>query len=46
MSAPLIDPEGHVEARQDLVLIEKGAAGKVARRELLPVLFVPLTGDH
>lgn len=66
MSAPPIDPEGHVEARQDLVLeieadvrrtrreLGKGkldarviaALGKVVRRELLPVRFVPLTGDH
>jgi protein-L-isoaspartate(D-aspartate) O-methyltransferase len=30
---------------QDLVLIEKDAAGKVARREVLPVMFVPLTGE-
>jgi protein-L-isoaspartate(D-aspartate) O-methyltransferase len=31
---------------QDLVLIEKDAAGKVARQKILPVLFVPLTGGH
>jgi protein-L-isoaspartate(D-aspartate) O-methyltransferase len=31
--------------RQDLVLIEKDAAGRVARREVLPVMFVPLTGE-
>ncbi len=31
---------------QDLVLIEKDAEGRVRRQEILPVIFVPLTGDH
>jgi protein-L-isoaspartate(D-aspartate) O-methyltransferase len=31
---------------QDLVLIEKGRHGTVHREEILPVRFVPLTGDH
>jgi protein-L-isoaspartate(D-aspartate) O-methyltransferase len=32
--------------QQDLVLIEKDAAGKVSREEILPVVFVPLTGER
>jgi protein-L-isoaspartate(D-aspartate) O-methyltransferase len=31
---------------QDLVLIEKGRHGTVHREEILPVRFVPLTGDR
>jgi protein-L-isoaspartate O-methyltransferase len=31
---------------QDLLVIEKDRAGKVSRREVLPVAFVPLTGSH
>jgi protein-L-isoaspartate(D-aspartate) O-methyltransferase len=31
---------------QQLVLVEKDANGKVITRQLLPVAFVPLTGDH
>jgi protein-L-isoaspartate(D-aspartate) O-methyltransferase len=30
---------------QELVLIEKDAAGNVAHRDILPVMFVPLTGE-
>lgn len=33
-------------AAQDLVLIEKDVTGAISRREVLPVLFVPLTGEH
>jgi protein-L-isoaspartate(D-aspartate) O-methyltransferase len=40
----IIPLEGRFGA-QDLVLIEKDAAGKVRRREILPVVFVPLTGE-
>jgi protein-L-isoaspartate(D-aspartate) O-methyltransferase len=38
-----------LEARfggQDLVVIEKDREGRIRRRTVLPVLFVPLTGDH
>ncbi len=31
---------------QNLVLVEKAADGKVTTRSVLPVQFVPLTGDH
>jgi protein-L-isoaspartate(D-aspartate) O-methyltransferase len=31
---------------QDLVLVEKAANGEVETRQLLPVRFVPLTGEH
>ena len=31
---------------QDLVLIEKDREGKVSRQEILPVVFVPLTGER
>jgi len=31
---------------QELVLIEKSLGGKLSRRAMLPVRFVPLTGDH
>lgn len=42
----MIIPVGGLFGGQDLMLIEKDAAGKVRRREVLPVLFVPLTGDR
>lgn len=42
----MIIPVGRRFGAQDLVLIEKDAAGKVVRHELLPVIFVPLTGNH
>ena len=31
---------------QQLVLVEKDKEGNVSTRDILPVLFVPLTGDH
>jgi protein-L-isoaspartate(D-aspartate) O-methyltransferase len=31
---------------QQLVLVEKDSAGEVTTRQLLPVMFVPLTGEH
>jgi protein-L-isoaspartate(D-aspartate) O-methyltransferase len=42
MIIPLEGGFGH----QDLVLIEKDAAGRVSREVILPVVFVPLTGEH
>jgi hypothetical protein len=26
--------------------VEKGADGEISTRSILPVIFVPLTGDH
>ena len=31
---------------QYLVVVEKAADGTTSRRDILPVRFVPLTGDH
>ena len=31
---------------QQLMLIEKSATGKITNRQILPVRFVPLTGEH
>jgi len=42
----LIIPVGGAYMGQDLLLIEKDLAGKVSRRDVLPVAFVPLTGSH
>ncbi len=41
----MLIPIGRPLAGQDLLLIEKDALGHVSRREVLPVLFVPLTRD-
>jgi protein-L-isoaspartate(D-aspartate) O-methyltransferase len=35
-----------VHGAQNLVLVSKDADGAVATRDVLPVMFVPLTGDH
>ncbi len=53
--APLVDqlrpggkmviPVGPSSAEQELVLIEKRADGSVSRRSVLPVRFVPMTGE-
>ena len=40
----MIAPIGASPAGQDLVLIRKGADGRVSQEILLPVRFVPLTG--
>jgi protein-L-isoaspartate(D-aspartate) O-methyltransferase len=42
MVLPLGDPNG----AQMLVLIAKDESGSVTRQDVLPVAFVPLTGDH
>jgi protein-L-isoaspartate(D-aspartate) O-methyltransferase len=44
--ARMIIPVGSVFAAQQLVLVEKLADGNTRTRQLLPVRFVPLTGDH
>jgi len=40
----LVMPVGHSCGKQRLVLIEKHADGRLQRREILPVRFVPLVG--
>lgn len=42
----MIIPVGPAGGRQDLVLVWKTREGEVKTRELLPVRFVPVTGDH
>ena len=40
----MIIPVGPRDAPQQLILLRK-AGGKIERRELLPVRFVPMTGE-
>ncbi len=42
----MVIPVGSRFMIQQLVLVEKDAAGKVTTRQILPVRFVPLTGKH
>jgi protein-L-isoaspartate(D-aspartate) O-methyltransferase len=42
----MILPVGSRFTAQQLVLVRKGEDGKVTTRQVLPVIFVPLTGDH
>ena len=42
----LIIPVGSRFMVQQLVLVEKGIDGEVSLRQVLPVRFVPLTGEH
>jgi len=42
----LVIPVGQPYGRQDLMLVEKNAVGEVSSQNMLPVAFVPLTGDH
>ncbi|MCZ6709348.1 MAG: protein-L-isoaspartate(D-aspartate) O-methyltransferase [Gammaproteobacteria bacterium] len=42
----MILPVGEVHGGQNLVLVTKDANGEVASRNVLPVMFVPLTGNH
>ena len=39
----MVIPVGAPRAEQELMLIEKDAAGRVSRRRVLPVAFVPMT---
>ena len=41
----LIMPLGHEGAVQNLILVRKSITGELSIRELLPVRFVPVTGD-
>lgn len=42
----MILPIGSPLTGQDLILVEKDADGEISTRSILPVIFVPLTGDH
>ena len=42
----MVVPVGSRFMTQELLLVEKNAAGDVTTRQLLPVIFVPLTGSH
>lgn len=42
----LVIPVGHPHARQNLLLVEKNACGEIHVRDMLPVAFVPLTGQE
>lgn len=44
--ARLVIPVGTPYSSQDLLLIEKEANGKIRRKSVLPVAFVPLTGER
>lgn len=44
--ARMILPLGKAWGDQDLLVVEKGEDGKIAKRSIIPVRFVPLTGDH
>jgi protein-L-isoaspartate(D-aspartate) O-methyltransferase len=42
----MIIPIGTRLSGQDLILVTKNSAGETSTRSILPVIFVPLTGDH
>jgi protein-L-isoaspartate(D-aspartate) O-methyltransferase len=42
----MVIPVGHRFLTQQLTLVEKGDNGEISTRLVLPVAFVPLTGDH
>ena len=42
----MVIPVGSRFLTQQLVLIEKQANGQLITRQILPVKFVPLTGEH
>jgi len=42
----LIIPVGRQSSSQSLIVIEKDLNGNIEQRDILPVGFVPLTGDH
>ncbi|HYQ71509.1 MAG TPA: protein-L-isoaspartate O-methyltransferase, partial [Gammaproteobacteria bacterium] len=42
----MIIPVGSRFLVQQLVLVDRNAAGEVTTRQVLPVRFVPLTGSH
>ena len=42
----MVVPVGSKFMTQELLLVEKNSEGDVTTRQLLPVIFVPLTGSH
>ncbi len=42
----MIIPVGNRFFTQQLLLVEKSADGKITSRDVMPVRFVPITGDH
>ncbi len=42
----MVIPVGKGVLGQDLLFIEKKADGRLIKRRVLPVAFVPLTGKH
>lgn len=42
----MVIPVGSRFMTQELLLVEKNSGGDVTTRQLLPVIFVPLTGSH
>jgi protein-L-isoaspartate(D-aspartate) O-methyltransferase len=42
----MVIPVGSSFFTQTLLLVQKDAAGRVRTRQILPVRFVPLTGEH
>ena len=42
----LVIPVGESGGNQELLVVEVGANGAIARESILPVRFVPLTGEH
>ncbi len=42
----LVVPIGRSSYEQQLTVVTKSEAGEVSTREVLPVVFVPLTGEH
>ena len=46
IGARLILPQGNPARNQDLVVLEKTGSRKLQKRSVIPVRFVPMTGDH
>ena len=42
----LVIPIGEQHGHQELLVVEVDAAGEISRESVLPVRFVPLTGEH
>lgn len=42
----LVIPVGEPHDTQELLVVEMGTNGKIAKQSILPVRFVPLTGEH
>lgn len=42
----IVLPQGNPSRSQDLVVLEKTESGRLDRRSVIPVRFVPLTGEH